>query len=54
MLMNRGMKASELIEKLQRLTSLYGDLEVFKERNGDARPIYFADYYQKENHFEVA
>lgn len=52
--MNRGLTASELIERLQKLMEQHGDIEVFKERNGNARPIYFVDYYQKENHFEVA
>lgn len=51
--MNRGVKASELIKLLQDLISQYGDLDIYKERNGDARPIYFAEYYQKENHFEL-
>lgn len=51
--MDRGVKASELIKLLQDLISQYGDLDVYKERNGDARPIYFVEYYQKENHFEL-
>ena len=50
--MDRGVKASELIRLLQDLISQHGDLDVFKERNGSARPIYFAEYYQQENHFE--
>jgi len=53
LLMDRGVKASELIRLLQSLISQYGDLDVFKERNGNARPIYFAEYYQPENHFEL-
>jgi len=51
--MNRGVKASELIKKLQSLIDEYGDLEVYKDRNGDARPIYCADYYKNENRFEL-
>lgn len=51
--MDRGVKASELIKLLQDLISQYGDLDVFKERNGNARPIYFVEYYQPENHFEL-
>ena len=52
--MDRGVKASELIRLLQDLISQHGDLDVFKERNGSARPIYFAEYYQQENHFELS
>lgn len=51
--MNRGVKASELIKKLQSLISQYGDLDVFKEHNGNARPIYCVDYYKNENRFEL-
>jgi hypothetical protein len=51
--MDRGVKASELIKLLQSLISQYGDLDVYKEHNGNARPIYFVEYYQPENHFEL-
>lgn len=51
--MIRGLTASELINRLQSLIDKYGDVEVFKERNGNARPIYFAEYYQTENHIEL-
>ena len=51
--MNRGVKASELILKLQLLMEQYGDCEVYKDRNGDARPIYCADYYKNENRIEL-
>lgn len=51
--MDRGVKASELIRLLQSLISQYGDLNVFKERNGNASPIYFAEYYKPENYFEL-
>ena len=51
--MNRGVKALELIKKLQSLIDEYGDLEVYKDRNGDARPIYCADYYKNENRIEL-
>lgn len=50
---NRAIKASELIKLLQSFMSQYGDLGVFKERNGNASPIYFVEYYQPENHFEL-
>ena len=49
----RGIKASELIEKLQSLIEQYGDLEVYKDRNGNARPIYWADFIKNENRFEL-
>ena len=52
--MDRGIKASELIKKLQDLIEKHGDLEVYKERNGNARPIYFVDHYQQENHYELS
>ena len=38
--MNRGVKASELIQKLETLIQQYGDLEVYKDTNGNARPVY--------------
>ena len=51
--MNRGLLASELINLLNDLIDKYGDLEVYKEINGNIRSIYFAEYYQPENHFEL-
>ncbi len=51
--MDRGVKASELIKLLQDLISQYGDLDVYKERNGDARPIYFVEYYSNTDYFEL-
>lgn len=43
-----------LTEELHDVIVKVGDLDVYKERNGNARPIYFAEYYQPENHFELA
>lgn len=51
--MNRGLKASEIIDKLQFLIKEYGDLEVFKERTGNFRPVYCIEYYKNENHIEI-
>jgi len=49
----RGVKASELIKKLQSLIKQYGDLEVYKDRNGNTRPIYCVDFIKNENIFEL-
>ena len=51
--MNRGLLASELINLLNNLIDKYGDLEVYKETNGNTRPIYFGEYYPLEKHFEL-
>lgn len=51
--MNRGIKASELVQKLQDLIKEYGDLDVYKEQNGNIRPIYFITHYPNTDYFEL-
>jgi len=52
-MINGGLTASELIKRLQNLVDKYGDAIVYQQKNGDIRPIYFADYYKLEKHIEL-
>ena len=35
--MNRGLKTSELMQELKKCIDNFGDLYVYKEKNGDAK-----------------
>ena len=50
---HRGIKASELIEELQKYIKEFGDLYIYKEVNGNSRPIYCINHYPNENKFEI-
>jgi len=52
-MINRGITASELIKSLQKLVDEYGDVPVYQQKNGNIRPIYFAEYYKLEKHIEL-
>ena len=49
----RGIKASELIEELQKHIEKFGDLYVYKDSNGNSRPVYCVSHYPNENKFEI-
>jgi len=51
--MNQSIKASELILMLQNIIDKHGDIQVFKEKNGNPMPIHCVEYFRNENHFEL-
>ena len=51
--MNRGLKASELVQELEKCIDNFGDLYVYKEKNGDVRPIYCINHYQNTDYVEL-
>jgi hypothetical protein len=51
--MSRGIKASELVKRIQQLIDQYGDLYIYKDIVRDARPAYWVDYNQLNNRFEI-
>lgn len=51
--MNRGLKTSELIQELKKYIDNFGDLYVYKEKNGDVRPIYCINHYQNTDYVEL-
>jgi len=49
----RGIKATELVNKINELVDKYGDTEIFINKNGNIRPIYSAEYYLNEKYIEL-
>lgn len=48
-----GIKASDLIKELKIYMNKFGDLYVFKEKNGDIRPIHSITHYPNSEYFEL-
>lgn len=51
--MDRGLKTSELMQELKKCIDNFGDLYVYKEKNGDARPIYCINHYPNTDYVEL-
>ena len=49
----KGIKASELIKQLKTYMNKFGNLYMYKEKNGDVRPINFINHYPNTDYFEL-
>lgn len=48
-----GIKASELIKQLKIYISKFGDLNVYKEKNGNIYPVHFINHFPNTDYFEL-
>jgi hypothetical protein len=49
----RGIKASELVKQLKTYINKFGDLYVFKEKNGNIYPVHFINHFPNTDYFEL-
>ena len=49
----RGITITNLIDMLNEMLSMHGDLEVFTIRGDRSYPVHRVEFYQKENHLEI-